>query len=79
MNLPTSLTSSLHDATGFDHDAFITVHELNEQVTSIRLNPGKVSSNQFQNFIPSSARDLGEARDLTLEMEEFPGLLSDFI
>ena len=44
MNLPISLMNSLHDAAGFSRDAFIDVHQSNQQVTSIRFNPFKKSA-----------------------------------
>ena len=42
--LPTGLITSLADARGFDKEAFIRVHESGEQITSIRINPAKITS-----------------------------------
>ena len=42
MNLPESLLQSLKDVKGFDEEAFKKVHQAGEQVTSVRLNPGKI-------------------------------------
>lgn len=44
MNLPTELLRSLKGVNGFDENAFVKVHESGEQVTSIRVNPYKVSN-----------------------------------
>src|SRR5258708_34048150 len=41
--LPTPLIASLADVKGFDKEAFLRVHESGEQVTSIRINPFKVT------------------------------------
>ena len=43
MNLPAELLRSLKGVNGFDENAFIKVHESGEQVTSIRVNPYKMS------------------------------------
>src|SRR5689334_6896843 len=40
-HLPASLMSSLTEAKGFDKESFEAVHRSGEQVTSIRINPGK--------------------------------------
>lgn len=42
--LPAALLHALEGTEGFDRDAFIDVHRSGEQVTSVRLNPAKVSS-----------------------------------
>lgn len=42
-SLPPELISSLQNVTGFDQKAFEKVHESGEQVTSIRINPSKLS------------------------------------
>lgn len=39
--VPDSLLNSLEGIEGFDRDAFIRVHESNERVVSVRLNPAK--------------------------------------
>jgi 16S rRNA C967 or C1407 C5-methylase (RsmB/RsmF family)/NOL1/NOP2/fmu family ribosome biogenesis protein len=44
VNLPTELLRSLKGVNGFDENAFVKVHESGEQVTSIRVNPYKVSN-----------------------------------
>jgi len=41
--LPESLLNSLKDAEGFDEEAFKKIHESGERVTSIRINPFKLS------------------------------------
>lgn len=41
--LPTSLTNSISNAPGFDRAAFDAVHASGEQVTSVRINPAKIS------------------------------------
>lgn len=42
-SLPKNLIERLQHIKGFDKDAFIAVHESGKQVTSIRLNPEKIS------------------------------------
>lgn len=42
MAVPAALIQSLQTATGFQQEAFETVHESGEQVVSIRLNPSKI-------------------------------------
>lgn len=41
MQLPQDLLESLEHAPGFDKEAFISVHEKQERISSIRLNPAK--------------------------------------
>ncbi|MBX3252795.1 MAG: RNA methyltransferase [Chitinophagaceae bacterium] len=41
MQLPVELLQSLQGIQGFSKDSFVKVHESGEQVTSVRLNPGK--------------------------------------
>jgi NOL1/NOP2/sun family putative RNA methylase len=43
MQLPQALLNSLEGVKGFDEEAFINVHESEERVTSIRINPFKKS------------------------------------
>jgi hypothetical protein len=43
MQLPKKLLESLEGIEGFDKEAFERVHESGEQVTSIRINPFKLS------------------------------------
>ena len=43
MHLPAELLRSLEGVKGFDKEAFIAVHESEERITSIRLNPFKQS------------------------------------
>lgn len=45
--LPISLITSLTDAPGFDADAFTQVHASGQQVTSIRINPLKCTSDEI--------------------------------
>jgi len=42
--LPEKFLESLEGIEGFDKDAFVKVHELGEQVTSIRVNPWKTTN-----------------------------------
>ncbi|MFN2439780.1 MAG: hypothetical protein ABR503_11320 [Chitinophagaceae bacterium] len=58
MQLPESLLKSLEGIQGFDRHAFEKVHQSNEQITSIRINPSKLSD--FSQ-VPSTGGDLGEA------------------
>ena len=51
MQLPQALLDSLEGVKGFDEEAFINVHESDERVTSIRINPFKRSD-------PDSYRDV---------------------
>ena len=44
MHLPPKLLESLEGIKGFDKEAFIKVHESGEQVTSVRVNPFKLSN-----------------------------------
>ena len=44
MNLPKELLVSLNGVAGFDAAAFEAVHATGRQVTSIRVNPGKVAA-----------------------------------
>jgi NOL1/NOP2/sun family putative RNA methylase len=39
--LPAAFLNSLHNIKGFQHDAFVAVHNAAEQITSIRINPAK--------------------------------------
>lgn len=50
MQLPSSLLHSLNGLKGFDEHAFLKVHESGEQVTSVRLNPGKMFNVQSSIF-----------------------------
>src|SRR5881394_2661479 len=43
MKLPDSLMNSLTNVSGFDREAFEKMHASGEQVTSIRINPLKIS------------------------------------
>ncbi len=50
--LPESFLNSLQGLPGFNRESFVQVHELGEQVTSLRLNPSKpidVSTHRFLN------------------------------
>lgn len=42
MQLPHQLIDSLAGIAGFDKEAFVQIHENGQQITSIRLNPGKL-------------------------------------
>lgn len=57
MNLPASLMNSLADIPGFDRQAFENVHASGEQITSVRINPFKLSESSK---VPSKGGDLGE-------------------
>ncbi|TMI90978.1 MAG: Fmu (Sun) domain protein [Bacteroidetes bacterium] len=58
MNLPEKLLQSLEAIKGFDREAFEKVHASGEQVTSIRINPQKLSE---ASQVPSTGGHLGEA------------------
>jgi 16S rRNA C967 or C1407 C5-methylase (RsmB/RsmF family)/NOL1/NOP2/fmu family ribosome biogenesis protein len=45
--LPEKFLESLNGIEGFNKDAFVKIHESGEQVTSIRINPNKLSSPDF--------------------------------
>lgn len=49
-SLPDSLMNSLADCSGFDKEAFENLHASGEQVTSIRVNPGKKSQLSDSSF-----------------------------
>jgi 16S rRNA C967 or C1407 C5-methylase (RsmB/RsmF family)/NOL1/NOP2/fmu family ribosome biogenesis protein len=53
MSLPEALISSLKNIQGFDEDAFRKVHESNDQITSIRLNPFKLATTNSRLSIDS--------------------------
>jgi 16S rRNA C967 or C1407 C5-methylase (RsmB/RsmF family) len=57
VQLPEKLLRSLEGIEGFDKEAFEQVHQGGERVTSIRINPFKLS--EFTK-VPSSGGDLGE-------------------
>lgn len=44
MKIPPSLLSSLEQLPGFNETSFLDVHESGKQVTSVRVNPGKIPS-----------------------------------
>lgn len=48
LRLPIELLNSLEDVKGFDKEAFIKIHESGEQVTSVRMNPFKLSVKNCQ-------------------------------
>ena len=52
MQLPKSLLSSLKGLEGFDKEAFEKVHASGEQITSIRINPLKLSGSKALSFGP---------------------------
>ena len=58
MQLPDQLLESLKNVKGFDKEAFEKVHASGEQITSIRINPFKLSESPQ---VPSFGGDLGEA------------------
>ncbi len=47
MNLPASFMRSLTKINGYDEDAFIRVHEVAEEFTSVRINPGKIHADKL--------------------------------
>lgn len=65
--LPKKLLDTLQDIKGFDKDAFEKVHASGEQITSIRINPLKLSESSKipplggGGAVPSLGGDLGEA------------------
>jgi 16S rRNA C967 or C1407 C5-methylase (RsmB/RsmF family)/NOL1/NOP2/fmu family ribosome biogenesis protein len=52
VHLPNDLLNSLEGAKGFDKEAFIKIHQSGEQVTSVRINPFKLSmvNGEWSNF-----------------------------
>ena len=55
MQLPHQLLDSLAGIAGFDKEAFVQIHESGQQITSIRLNPGKLVNGEWSmvnNAIP---------------------------
>ena len=48
--LPPALIQSLQNIKSFTEAAFVQVHHSGEQVTSVRLNPGKIFNKQFSIF-----------------------------
>ncbi|HEY0677070.1 MAG TPA: RNA methyltransferase [Chitinophagaceae bacterium] len=52
--LPEKLIESLSNAPGFDRTAFEEVHATGRQVTSVRINPFKISSSELADEITSS-------------------------
>lgn len=53
MQLPQELLQSLQNVQGFDEAAFKAVHESGEQVTSIRINPKKITSEVIEDQLPT--------------------------
>lgn len=49
-SLPPALIRSLQHVQGFDEEAFIAVHEESTQITSVRMNPGKIVNAQSSIF-----------------------------
>jgi len=58
VQLPQALLKSLKDVKGFDKEAFEKVHTSGEQITSIRINPLKLSGSSK---VPSLGGNLGKA------------------
>ena len=52
--LPENFLESLNGVKGFNKDAFVKIHKSGEQVTSIRMNPNKLSSPDF--IFPTSQK-----------------------
>ena len=48
MKLPEQLLNSLQNTKGFDNDAFVNVHNSEEKITSLRLNPYKPCELEFE-------------------------------
>jgi 16S rRNA C967 or C1407 C5-methylase (RsmB/RsmF family)/NOL1/NOP2/fmu family ribosome biogenesis protein len=48
LSLPKALLHSLQNVKGFDENAFVKTHESGERITSIRYNPAKLSTNNYQ-------------------------------
>src|SRR5690606_32883880 len=57
--LPNELLMKLKLHEGFDVDAFNSVHQNAERITSIRLNPKKVTSSPYSNVSPIPWCDYG--------------------
>ena len=47
-SLPAALIQSLQNLKGFDEEAFKAVHQSGGQITSVRLNPGKLKIENSQ-------------------------------
>ncbi len=71
--LPQSFINSITGLQGFDKDAFLTVHQNVQQITSIRLNPSKpspaINGLPFQSNVPwcAEGRYLSERPSFTLD------------
>ncbi len=50
MNLPQQLLNSLENVDGFNRDSFIEVHKSQAQVTSVRINPAKLSNEKIDSI-----------------------------
>jgi len=51
LQFPASFIQSLQTAPGFDEPAFVAIHQLQQQLTSIRINPCKNAAFQTDNFV----------------------------
>ncbi len=47
MQLPQLFLDSLEGIPGFDHDSFVEAHNSGDKITSVRINPSKISSVSF--------------------------------
>ncbi|MGV3656356.1 MAG: methyltransferase RsmF C-terminal domain-like protein [Chitinophagaceae bacterium] len=61
MQLPQALIKDLEGVKGFDKEAFIAVHQSEVQVTSVRLNPAKVTPENKDAFIAASQLTVAES------------------
>ncbi len=68
MNLPEAFIQSLQNLKGFDEAAFKAVHQSGVQLTSIRLNPKKISNGQ----LAMPARPLGSLAGGHVLLEKVP-------
>ena len=68
MNLPEAFIQSLQNLKGFDEAAFKAVHQSGFQLTSIRLNPKKISKGQ----LAMPARPLGSLAGGHVLLEKVP-------
>lgn len=56
VQLPQPLIDSLRGLPGFDEDAFIKIHQSGEKITSLRINPAKVSAPQELSIFAEDSR-----------------------
>ena len=78
MNLPEPLLQSLKAVKGFDEEAFKKVHQAGEQVTSVRLNPGKISNVEYAMFNVQEDPERSRRAPFTTHEEKVPWCANGF-